>query len=191
MGIFISKKGKLQKAYIIIETVSTSTFLLIENKDSYIRVLDDSYMSTHKKIISVIFLAAVLLLIALITQGSNSSLNTLEKNWNIVIPQNSEILYEMDEKANIFGDGCRYHILECDIKNISADISFKPYAEISSKNASEITDILDLLEIPNEKRPKSIDLYYNAVSGKGTASDKLYLLEDSNNQILYVIESFY
>ena len=45
--------------------------------------------------------------------------------------------------------------------------------------------------VPNEKRPKSIDLYYNAVSGKGTASDKLYLLADSDNHILYVIESFY
>ena len=103
----------------------------------------------------------------------------------------SQILYETEEKANIFGDGCRYHILECNIKNVSTDRSFKPYAEISSENASEITGILDSLGVPNEKRPKSIDLYYNAVSGKGTASDKLYLLADSDNHILYVIESFY
>ncbi len=148
-------------------------------------------MRAHKKIISVIFLVAVLLFIVLITQSSNSYLSTLEKNWDIVIPQKSEILYETEEKANIFGDGCRYHILECNIKNVSTDRSFKPYAEISSENASEITGILDSLGVPNEKRPKSIDLYYNAVSGKGTASDKLYLLADSDNHILYAIESLY
>ena len=73
-------------------------------------------MRAHKKIISVIFLVAVLLFIVFITQSSNSYLNTLEKNWDIVIPQKSEILYETEEKANIFGDGCRYHILECNKK---------------------------------------------------------------------------
>ena len=83
-------------------------------------------MRAHKKIISVIFLVAVLLFIVLITQASNSYLNTLEKNWDIVIPQKSEILYETEEKANIFGDGCRYHILGCNIKNVSTDRSFKP-----------------------------------------------------------------
>ena len=145
----------------------------------------------HSYFISVIFLIAVLLLIVLITRGSNSYLNTLKKNWDIVISQKSEILYETEEKANIFGDGCRYHILGCDIKNVSTAISFKPYAEISSENASEITDILDSLGVPNEKRPKSVDLYYNAVSGKGAASDELYLLADADEHILYVIESFY
>lgn len=145
-------------------------------------------MKFYKKLIIVILLGVG---IFFVIRNLNSYSYVLEKNWDISIPRSSETLYKVNEDDSVFGDGCRYHILECNVDKDSADMNLKPYVEISSHELSEITDILDSLEVPDDKRPKSIDLYYKTTSGEGPTSDKLYLLVDSENENLYVIESFY
>lgn len=97
----------------------------------------------------------------------------------------------MGEAESVFGDGYRYHILSCDAEDLLMDIEFLPYENISKDEEAEISEILSVLNVPEEKRPAELTYYYTDKSGDGPTADKLYLLLDAANQYLYVVESFY
>ena len=144
-----------------------------------------------KKIIGFLLLAAVFMLaVYLYMSGQDMSYNTaIKANWGIILPYGGEEIYVKKIPEESFnGDGERYRVFRYD-----EEPAFGKELIWSDTTSKEHR----LLEIVDNMRPDfkpdldSESNRYFHMTGDRDARDKLWIIYDEENIMLYVVEDFY
>lgn len=146
-------------------------------------------MSKLKKRVFIIGAVACIVLIISASIGINAYNHTSKRlyeiNWEITLPKKIHLEFERSTEPSFHGDGLRYTVFSS--KN---EISKDFLADFTEKDIEcfreEIYAYLEMLEIPTENHPdfehsccvKKMEMYAN----------KLYLLYDKDNNLLYAVQ---
>lgn len=134
------------------------------------------------KFIIGICLIFIAICISIIQHSSYA--NVIKTNWNIDIPQYYTEIYHFSPQS-FHGDGTRYSVLQYD-QDISSSFDFKPIT-------SSYKDIVyHLIGQTEQVTPKDMypSCYNQLIYIQEKESDTLYIIYDSNDFKLYVIEEF-
>ena len=144
-----------------------------------------------KKIIGLLLLAAVLTVaVYLYMSGQDMSYNNaLKANWGITLPYGGEEIYVKEIPEDSFNvDGERYRVLAYDEEPVFDKAIL--WSDMTSKEQR-------LLEIVDNMNPdfkpdldSEANLFFH-MSGDRDARDKLWIIYDEENIMLYVVEDFY
>ena len=145
----------------------------------------------RKKLIGITLLvAAVLLAGYLHLSGNDMSYNTaLKANWGITLPYGGEEIYVKKIPEESFnGDGERFRVFRYDEPPVFDN------EIVLSDNVANESRLLEIVE--NMQADFSSDLSKDNVrcfhmTGDRDARDKLWLIYDEDNRLLYVVEDFY
>ena len=144
-----------------------------------------------KRIIGFALFAAVLLLAGyLYLSGNDMSYNAaLKANWGITLPYGGEEIYVKKIPEESFnGDGERFRVYRYDET---------PVFNNELIWSDTIPKVQRLLEITDNMNPdfepdlNSESNNYFHMTGDTDARDKLWLIYDEENKLLYVVEDFY
>lgn len=144
-----------------------------------------------KKIIGLLLLATVFMLaVYLYMSGQDMSYNTaLKANWGITLPYGGEEIYIKKIPEESFnGDGERYRVFRYDEEPVFDK------ELIWSDTTSKEQRLLEIVDNMNPDCKPDLDSESNRyfyMTGDRDARDKLWLIYDEENIMLYVVEDFY
>lgn len=109
-------------------------------------------------------------------------------NWGLVFPKDAECtqIYKKTSEPSFHGDGIRYHVFRC--KNADAMQTAFEWKEISDESIETIESWLESIEVPPERRTDFSKCVYEYRSQQD--GSELFLLWNSQNSEIYVVESF-
>ena len=144
-----------------------------------------------KKIIGIMLLVATVLLAGYLhLSGNDMSYNAaLKANWGITLPYGGEEIYVKKIPEESFnGDGERFRVFRYDETPVFDN------EIVLSDNVANESRLLEIVE--NMQADFSSDLSKDNVrcfhmTGDRDARDKLWLIYDEDNRLLYVVEDFY
>ena len=144
-----------------------------------------------KKIIGIMLLLATVLLAGYLhLSGNDMSYNTaLKANWGITLPYGGEEIYVKKIPEESFnGDGERFRVFRYDETPV-----FDNEIVLSDNvaNESRLLEIVDNMNPDFEPDLNSESNNYFHMTGDTDARDKLWLIYDEDNRLLYVVEDFY
>ena len=147
-------------------------------------------MKKKKKIGIMLLVATVLLAGYLHLSGNDMSYNAaLKANWGITLPYGGEEIYVKKIPEQSFnGDGERFRVFRYDEPPVFDN------EIVLSDNVANESRLLEIVE--NMQADFSSDLSKDNVrcfhmTGDRDARDKLWLIYDEDNRLLYVVEDFY
>ena len=136
-------------------------------------------------------LSIFLISLIFILTGCNSNKFTIQQNWNLELPKDSNEVYHKDTGTSFHGDGTSYTVYQTDDA-----ASVKSMADWTTNSSSTVftdnfpafaTYCLDKLDVPSEER---IDFehcqYYYRIEED---SSELLLVYNSELKLLYIIEN--
>lgn len=115
----------------------------------------------------------------------------IEINWGISLPKSYEEIFSADSGASFHGDGERYHVFKYKEKLKQMEIG-KYNSEKNNNVEDEVEEILNSLQVSNQKKPDfSKEYYWYRKNGDDDSRNKLYLIYFNEDNVLHVIEEFY
>lgn len=136
--------------------------------------------------LSIFFISLIFIL-----TGCNSNKFTIQQNWNLELPKDSNEVYHKDTGASFHGDGTFYTVYQTDDA-----ASVKSMADWTTNSSSTVftdnfpafaTYCLDKLGVPSEER---IDFehcqYYYCVEEDDS---ELLLVHNPKLNLLYIVEN--
>ena len=144
-----------------------------------------------KKIIGIMLLLATVLLAGYLhLSGNDMSYNTaLKANWGITLPYGGEEIYVKEIPEESFnGDGERLRVFR--YNEPPAFNKELIWSDTTSKK-QRLLEIVDNMNPDFEPDLNSESNRYFHMTGDRDARDKLWLIYDEDNRLLYVVEDFY
>ena len=136
--------------------------------------------------LSIFFISLIFIL-----TGCNSNKFTIQQNWNLELPKDSNEVYHKDTGTSFHGDGTSYTVYQTDdaasVKSM-ADWTTNSSPTVFTDNFPAFaTYCLDKLDVPSEER---IDFehcqYYYRIEEDNS---ELLLVYNSELKLLYIIEN--
>ena len=155
-------------------------------------------MSKKKIVLTIILISIIIIIIfgllgiTLYNNLTNYS-NVLKLNWNIEFPRNSiKEIYSANSDTSFNGDGIRYHIFsyknEDEINELFNWSSEEKETIFYSSYSESINNLLDKINVSKENYPNYSNCMY--WYNKQNDNSEIIIILNSNENILYVVESF-
>ncbi len=147
-----------------------------------------------KKIILIFIIILFSLLGIIIYHNLNDYSNVLKVNWNIELPNNSNIkeIYSANSDSSFHGDGIRYHIFSYQNEDKIGEL-FNWFIEeketiFYSSYSESVNNWLSEIKVPQENYPNYSNCKY--WYSKQDDNSEIIILWDSKENKLYIVESF-
>jgi len=143
------------------------------------------------KIFGLVLIAAVLLFAAYLymSDQNNSYSIAVKANWGIGLPYGGKIIYEKElPEVSFNGDGERYRVYRYDDEPaFDEDITWSDKLAKGNR-LLEIAENMQADYMPDLE--SGVNRYFH-MTGDDDARDKLWIIYDTENMMLYVVEDFY
>lgn len=114
-----------------------------------------------------------------------SYLEVVRLNWGIELPKDGNEIYSTDSGPSFHGDGVRFHIFQ-----YNHELTF-PDRETETSSIENVSALLTQLAVPLEHRPDLDHVTLVELHAKKDQRNTLYLLYDTEEQRLFILENFY